>query len=311
MKNIVLTGATSMIGIALIKECISCSIEVIAIVRRNSSNKQRIPDHSLVSIYECDLDELCSFDISNIITSIDCFYHIGWAYTDIESRTSSEKQIRNIQYTLDAVKLAKKLGCKKFIGAGSQAEYGLKEIPLNGYTNCDPITAYGIAKYSAGKLARILAEEMNLNFNWVRILSVYGRNDRENTLLSSFIKKCTNNEPFPLSSCTQIWDYLHEKDAGRAFLLIGEKGITNRFYSLGSGIGLPLRDYLDNICKIINSDYRLKFGQLETNLASPQFLVADIKELMADTSWKPEVSFKEGINDLIAFYHNAKVDARG
>ena len=40
-------------------------------------------------------------------------------------------QLQNIQYTLDAVRLAKRLGCKVFVGAGSQAEYGRYEGKLD------------------------------------------------------------------------------------------------------------------------------------------------------------------------------------
>ena len=44
MKRVVVTGATSMIGVALIKECIKNGVEVLAIVRRQSVNLNRLPE---------------------------------------------------------------------------------------------------------------------------------------------------------------------------------------------------------------------------------------------------------------------------
>jgi len=41
MKKIAVTGATSMIGIALIEECVKKNIEVSAIVRKKTKNINR------------------------------------------------------------------------------------------------------------------------------------------------------------------------------------------------------------------------------------------------------------------------------
>ena len=57
----------------------------------------------------------------------DVFYHIAWSVTEGKRNEDILGQSKNIQYTLNALDIARKLGCKKFVGAGSQAEYG----PLN------------------------------------------------------------------------------------------------------------------------------------------------------------------------------------
>ena len=37
----------------------------------------------------------------------------------------------NVKYALDAVRLAKRLGCRRFIGIGPQAEYGVQNKNTN------------------------------------------------------------------------------------------------------------------------------------------------------------------------------------
>ena len=54
-------------------------------------------------------------------------------------------QNANIKYTLDAVELAKRLGCKTFIGAGSQAEYGRVEGTISEKTDKNPENGYALA----------------------------------------------------------------------------------------------------------------------------------------------------------------------
>jgi len=304
MKTIALTGATSMTGVALIKECIKNGVNVIAFVRSNSKKVSRIPKSNLVNIYICDNDMLRDFDISDCIKlSPDVFYHLSWNNTDKQfGLNSSVDQIKNIQFVLDAVSLAKKMGCCKFVGAGSQAEYGRSLNYLTGTTPVNPEIAYGIAKYAAGKFAKIECEKLNLEYIWVRILSVYGIYDNDDTLIKTFIYNCKNNYPMPLGPCTHIWDYLYEDDAGRAFFAIGEKGLNEKIYCLGSGIGKPLKEYLEIIKNMINPDYIPQYGEIPYVEKSVNYLCADISELTCDTGWKPEVEFKEGIKKIISSY---------
>ncbi|MFP3089903.1 NAD(P)-dependent oxidoreductase [Treponema sp. TIM-1] len=300
MKSIALTGATSMIGLALIKRCIQNNIAVLALVRPGSSRRERVPASDLVTILECNIDDLAGLNIpSNVGLPVEVFYHIGWDATDKAGRNSCEEQLKNIEHTLHAVSLAKKLGCRRFVGTGSQAEYGNTSRPLNGNISVNPEIAYGVAKYAAGKFSKIECEKLNLEYIWVRILSVYGINDNDDTLIRNFINKCKNNQPLPLSACTHIWDYLYEDDAGKALLSIGEKGTSGKIYCLGSGMGRPLKEYLEVIKNIINVKYQPDYGKIPYTEKSIKYLCADISELTADTGWKPEISFEEGINLII------------
>lgn len=293
MKTIAITGATSMLGLALINECIKNNIHVIALYRPNSKREDKIPDCALIKKIEVNLENMVDFD--KILLAADIFIHLGWAFTNKGDRNSVEKQSSNIDYTLDAVVFANKMGCKKFIGAGSQAEYGLMNSPINANTPVNPITAYGISKYAAGRLAQLKCMELGLDFNWIRIFSVYGKNDNEGTLLSSFINNCKKNIPMDLTSCEQVWDFLHEEDAGKAILAAALKGKPGKTYCLGSGLGKTLKEFLMTVINTYNPDYKPRFGVIPYSYMQPMFLVADISELTQDTGWKPEVSFEEGI----------------
>ena len=123
MKKIIVTGATSMIGTALIEECVKQNVEVYAVIRSSSGKQSRLPDSSLIHLIDCSLETLDHLP-ELIPAGCDTFYHIAWGNTGENRNRSTELQSRNISYTLDAVRAANALGCKRFIGAGSQAEYG-------------------------------------------------------------------------------------------------------------------------------------------------------------------------------------------
>jgi len=302
MKSIILTGATGPVGVALIKECIKNDIRIIALIRHNSTKIKRIPKSDLVTILECDNNTLKDFQPADygVDFSPNVFFHLAWGHTDKQfGLNSTEEQVKNIQHALDAVHLAKRMGCQKFIGAGSQAEYGYATGPQNGNTPVNPEIAYGVAKYAAGRLTKIECEKLNLEYVWVRILSVFGFNNNDDTLIHNFISNCKNNIPMALGPCTHIWDYLYEDDVGRALFAIGEKGLNGKVYCLGSGIGKPLKEYLEIIKNIVNPTYTPQYEKIPYAEKSIKYLCADISELTNDTGWKPEISFEEGVKKIL------------
>ncbi len=301
VESIALTGATSMIGAAIIKAAIEKNVKVLAFARKGSKRLCQIPKSPLVSVYECDLDKINSFDISKLKgQSADCFFHLAWANTDHKGRTSPQKQAQNIQASLDAVDFAKKISCKKFVGAGSQAEYGLSSVPLSPSLPCWPQNPYGICKLAAGSLCRELCSQISMEFNWVRILSVYGAKDSPATLIRTFINNCKKNIPMDLGPCVHDWDFLYADDAGEAMLAVAQKGVDKKIYCLGSGTSRPLKEYLEEIKAQANPSYMGEnYGALPYGPNSIKFLRADISDLTADTGWIPKTSFADGINKTL------------
>lgn len=292
-----ITGATSMLGVATIKNCISKNISVLAFVRKGSSKIERLPSSPLVKIVECDLAQMKDFDGDKL--SADVFIHFGWAFTDKTGRNDVSKQLENVQYTIDAVYLAKKLGCRKFVGAGSQAEYGTPNTILKEDTPVNPVVPYGVAKYAAGRFAKIECEKVGMEYNWVRILSVYGTNDLPGTLISQLIYNAKNNIPMGLSGCEQTWDYLFEDDAGRAFVAIAEKGVDGKVYNLGSGVGRKLKDFVQDVIDVVNPDYVPDYGKYAYSVTQPFMLQADVSNLVDDVNWSAKIQFMDGIARIL------------
>src|SRR5665647_1063575 len=142
MNRIVISGPTGAIGMALIQKCIKEEVHVLALCRKDSSRNSRIPISKYVTRKDCSLDMLHSFQSDN---TYDVFYHFAWDGTSGDARNDTRIQIENVHFTLDAVELAHRLGCYKFIGAGSQAEYGRVADKISPDTPTFPDNAYGVA----------------------------------------------------------------------------------------------------------------------------------------------------------------------
>lgn len=292
MNNIIVTGATGCVGSAVVRRALAKGINVTCIVHQGSKRLSNLPVDERMKIVECNLSDYNSLELTG---EFDTFIHLSWEKTFGASRDDAEAQMRNIQYTLDAVKLAHRCGCKVFVGAGSQAEYGIQSEKLTPDMPVNPESGYGIAKYAAGKLSAMFCKSIGMRQNWVRILSVYGPNDGENSLISYVIRELKEGRSPELTKCEQIWDYLYADDAGDAILAVAEKGKDGKAYPLGYGQGRRLSEYIEDIRHRINTSVEVKFGVKDYYPHQPMYLVASICDLTEDTGWIPQNSFVFGL----------------
>lgn len=300
MERIMITGPTGAIGIALIQYCIEQHTEVLAICRRNSERIYRIPRHPLVRVLEYNLDELKGLERADL-PECQVFYHLGWGATIGENRNNTALQLKNIEYTLDAVALAERMGCQVFVGAGSQAEYGRFEGALNASVPAFPENGYGIAKLCAGQLSRLECGKRGICHIWARILSVYGPYDSDKTMITTVIRTLLSGEVPALTKGEQKWDYLYAADAARALYLLGEKGKDGQTYCIGSGQARPLAEYIRILRDVAAPGAALGFGQTPYGEKQVMHLRADITDLKNDTGFEPEIPFEEGIRRTIAW----------
>ena len=115
VKKIVITGMTSMLGVATAEEWLKNGVgKIYAVVRESSPNLYRLPKDERIVKINC---EACNYDnLPDLISeTCDVFYHMSWEGTGVKRDTSVSGQCHNISYTLEALKSAKRLGCTKFI----------------------------------------------------------------------------------------------------------------------------------------------------------------------------------------------------
>ena len=297
--TIVITGATSMIGVSILDAFLKHGVNAVyAVIRPGSRNARRIPEDPRVRIIECAANQYGTLG-ERIQEPCDGFFHTAWEGTGSTRNRSTIGQAKNILYTLDALAAAHALGCRAFIGAGSQAEYGRPDLPaIDETTPANPETAYGAAKLAAGKLSLIEAEKLDMDCFWVRIFSVYGRYDKPTTMVSQAIEKMKKNEPMAFTPALQTWDYLYSDDAGEAFWRIFERSKGRKVYCLGSGEARPLKEYILEIQKIVNPEAPVRIGDIPYRGNEVMHLCADISLLRNDTGWMPETSFANGIRRI-------------
>lgn len=299
MKNIVVTGATSFIGVHIIHEFLKNNCEVIAVVRPNSRNLNRLPKNNLLTIIEIEMEKIQ--DIIGIIQNkkIDVFYHLAWEGARIPYRDDAVLQNKNYQYTVNAMEVAKELRCNTFIGVGSQAEYGKCIGKIDESYATKPTTEYGKAKLKAFETLKNMAREANMKFIWTRIFSVYGVYDYNGTLVMSALEKMKRNEIIQLTQCTQSWDFIHVEDVARAMYLLANTSCMDGVYNIASGKSRQLKEFVIEMKNICKSSSELQFGAIPYNSEGQISFEPIVDKLKQNLGWTCEVKFEDGIKRML------------
>lgn len=304
--RVVITGPTGAIGMALIQKWIQNRVHVVAVCHEGSRRNENIlslpGSREYVQLVETDLQKLLETE-SEIGGKADVFYHLAWMGTTGAARNDMYLQNQNVKSTLDAAELAGRLGCHTFIGTGSQAEYGRAEGKLRADTPAFPENGYGMAKLCAGQMSRGLCERLGIKHIWVRILSVYGPYDNENSMITGTIRKLLKGGHAGFTKGEQLWDYLYSGDAAEALYSLAGKGKDGKTYVLGSGEAKPLKEYIKTLYETVKDEGKMScsIGIGEVPYADKQVmhLEADIEELTHDTGFRAQISFEDGISRTV------------
>jgi UDP-glucose 4-epimerase len=298
IRTAVVTGPTGAIGRALCTLMAQQGIEVYAVCRPSSPRAAALPSMPNLHLVACDMSALDTLT-AKIPGGADAFFHFAWAHTIGPGRDDMASQIENIRCTVAAADAAAALGCKVFLGAGSQAEYGRVEGKLEPDTPCFPENGYGMAKLCAGQMSRVECRKQGIDFVWARVLSVYGPGDGEATMITSTIRKLLTGEKPALTKGEQLWDYLYSGDAARAFLAMAQRGKNDAVYPVGRGSAVPLRQYIETLRDAIDPALPLGLGEVPYGPRQVMHLEADISPLTADTGFVPKTPFAQGIRTTI------------
>lgn len=303
----IVTGATGFIGTALCRELLENGHEVYAVIRPGSvkreklnfaevfedgQSKDKLPMYNL-RIIELSLEKLS--ELPDHMESADVFYHLAWNGSAGAAREDFDNQYTNIHYTAEAVRAAVKCGCRKFVGAGSQAEYGvIRERAVEYRTVPQPFMMYGAAKLAAYHMGCLVAKKEGISFVWPRIYSVYGVGENAGTLVSYVVDCLKKGREPELSPCENMWNFLEITDCARALMLLGERQDTEGIYHVASKDTRLLKEFVEEMRDVIAPGCALGFGVKKSDPERTFWLDPDTGRL-GELEFSEEMEFEEGI----------------
>lgn len=289
----IVTGANGFIGSALVRELIEHDVNVWALDRKDSNNN--IPLSSKVNFLPFELSQTSLIEQSIPKEHFDAFFHLAWAGSAGDLRYDTQLQLNNVQWTIDALRVSKVLGCERFLSAGSIMESETLAAISSQGNKPGLGYIYGCAKLAAHTMCFAIAAQIGVDIIWPQITNAYGIGELSPRLINTTIRKVLAGESPRFTSGTQTYDFVYIDDVAKAFYMIAKNGKPYNAYLIGSSNPRPLRDFLTEMKSVIAPNIEFIFGDIPytgTNLDKKEF---DCSTTEADTGFRAEIPFSEGI----------------
>ena len=299
MKTAVVTGANGFVGSAVVNELLSNNYKVYEVVRNNHAD--RLSDLDNVEIVNCELSDIDRLP-GQITEKCDVFYHFAWSGSAGKDRANTRLQLDNVQWSVESIRAAKKLGCSRFVFAGSIVEKECLAAAYTGGNRPGLGYIYGGGKVAAHILCSSVAAAEGIDLLWGEITNAYGVGEVSPRLVNSTIRKCIAGVSPEFTAGTQNYDFVYIDDVARAFRLIGENGKPFTSYVIGSSAAKPLKEFLIEMKDAIAPELPFKFGDVPFTGIDLPLSDFDCRKTEEDTGFKAGISFAEGCRRTVEWW---------
>lgn len=292
MENVIITGADGFVGSYTVKYFLNKGKNVLALDM--GTKAQRLETHPNLTYMQCDITNVKCM-LNDIKKGVyDTFIHFAWAGSAGEARIDYNLQMQNALNTVECMKVAKELGCSRFICAGSIMEYEVEAAIHSQCSRPGMGYIYGMGKLIAHCMCKSVAVNIGIDLLWPMITNAYGKGELSPRFVNTTLRKIINREPLQFTAATQNYDFVYVSDVAKAFYLVAEKGKPFCEYMIGSGNAKPLKEFILEMVNSCEPSQKPIFGDIPftgTNMPLNTFSIDSIKN---DCGYIPEISFGEG-----------------
>lgn len=291
-----MTGAGGFVGAAVAERAAHEGHSVTALVRNPSGPRVK----ALAGSCDIAVADLADGSVVSVLRDArpDIVIHSAWAGVGGPAR-AGDVQLDNIRTTVTLLDAAVAVGIRRFIGIGSQAEYGRHDRRVDESAATEPFLLYGAAKLSAFHLTRQRAAEAGIGFAWLRLFSPYGPGDNPNWLIPSVAAQLLGGQTPRTSAGTQKWDYLHIDDTARGILAAALTDGAQGVFNLSSGRAVAVRSIVERIRDLACPGLDLRFGEIPFGPNQIMHLEGDCSRLTAATQWAPSIAIEDGLVTVV------------
>lgn len=256
MKNVIVTGANGFIGSSLIKKLIEKKVNVIAL--DISFKNSKLPESDLIKAIEISLDNVDILMQMIPNEEYDVMYHLAWAGVNGPSKADPVIQLKNAEMAMNCATVAKRLGVKKILCAGTIAERATES--LSNLNSTSGGMMYGVAKHCTHLMLETYCKNIGQEFVWMQFSNIYGPANKTGNLVSYTIGELEKGNEASFGPALQPYDFILVDDLIEAVLRLGENKTNNNSYFIGSGEPRQLKDYLLEIGQLCGKEELIKIG---------------------------------------------------
>ncbi len=303
----VVTGGAGFIGSHMVDALLERSFSVRAVDNLVGGREENLAHHAGNPDLVFERRDVRSFAPDDALfhgaTYVFHFAGVGDIVPSIERPL--EYMSTNVQGTVHMLECARHARVAKFVYAASSSCYGLASVPTREDHPIDAGYPYALSKYQGEQAAFHWHKVYKLPVNSIRIFNAYGTRSRTSgaygAVFGVFLRQKLAGKPYTVvGDGTQSRDFLYVTDVARAFLAAAETPRNGRIYNLGAGNP-----------QTVNRLIALLGGEttgVPKRPGEPDCTWADITRITAELDWRPQVSFEQGVANIVAnidYWRNA------
>lgn len=242
---VLVTGAGGYIGRHVVQQLLKKNIDLILMVREESSIPESWKLHQRIKFWNADLNH-----ISDITVPIetDRVIHLAWSGLPHYKKLYHFEENLMPQYFF--IKKLAESGVKDITIAGTCLEYGLQEGALDAYCKTDPIVPYAIAKDSLRKFCFQLNQSIPFHLKWLRLFYSYGEGQSSHSILSQLAQALERGDStFNMSPGDQMRDYLPISEMADQIIASSLKDHLSGIFNCCSGNPISINQLVENFLK--------------------------------------------------------------
>lgn len=311
-RQVMITGATGLLGGYLVRELLELGANVVALVRDEvpGSELTRSGLIERVTTVRGSVTDLSLIRRVMAEYSIQTVFHLAAqtlvGVAKVDPLGTLEANIQGSWVILEAARLSK---VGQVLVASSDKAYGdpvelpyREEMPLAGKY------PYDVSKSCMDLISAMYATTYGLPVGIVRCANLFGGGDLNfSRSIPGMIRAALLNEPFEIRSDGKfVRDFLYAEDAAGAYLTLAEHlAVRPELYGQAFNFSLELRltvlDLVDAMKKVIGRpDLEVTIRNNATNEIREQYVSSEKARRLLN--WVPGCSLEEGLRRTIAWY---------
>jgi len=311
--KVLVTGGMGFIGSHIVEQLFNDKISKEIVIVDNLSTG-RI-DNIDISHKFYDIDIVNIEDLRKVfeVERPDIVFHTAAQASVAESisNVSHDHEV-NILGTLNILECAKNYNTKKVIYSSTAAVYGEpKYSPIDTKHAIEPLSPYGISKYSAELYLDIYSKIYGIEYAILRYSNVYG--PRQNTsgeggVIAKFSEGIIKREKLVIyGDGDQTRDFIYVEDVARANIL-AISNCRNGVVNVSSSQSLSINGLLNIISELTGKKVFVEYikkrdGDIKHSLLCNKLAVSSLK-------WEQLYDIKKGLQETLNYYKLSLIDKK-
>lgn len=304
MNKVLLTGGAGFVGSNLLNLLVKLKYEVLVIDNLATGKSENIPrDIDGLTFLNADITDKKSIEQSVTDYAPEAVIHLAAIHFIPYCNEHPEETFKtNVIGTRNLLDICKSVRPENFLFASSAAVYGISDSSVNENDLPDPTDIYGSSKLVGEDLCRLFNFETNITTVMCRIFNVYGPGETNPHVIPEIIEQFnSDNQSLEIGNTSPKRDFIHVSDLVNAIVsLMNNIKSGVEVFNVGSGIEFSVGEIIDFCKEITHKNMEVLSTVSRSRKSDRMHLLSDINKIKRATDWRPLVSIREGLSELIS-----------